>query len=848
MGTCECADNIINKKELKYFFTRNKQIIDEQAEISKKEKQKKTRIIKKFIIKNTSRLYRKEKYKALRNKAQSLFFEKEELNFKYDESYFKQKINNKINDYFKQKENIIKDLFHYKLIDSLHSFQKLKDKISTHHNKDIFINQKEYLNDLVKYLNEHNLIKKKITNSNLIKQLLVKMSLKDNINIDNERRIYAPKKTVKEKRLKKDINNDNNNSNEEERKNNDDIKKMKTKKEEKGNISWEQRNIEELIKQEIDNMFDVCFGSSKRNFTECQKKSIFLKILLEQENQKNPQINFTWELRKLIKLLYYIYLLKKYNFLSDTNNCFYKINPSHIKRKSVIKDKIILKQRDSKFENMLKVKFLKKAISQKIKNDRISPLESNTMNSMSSILSEEDEKECNSLISTKNDFKLLKSMTNNNDNKIIKLKIEEEKVNEYKNDTELDNGELTNRQKTSFQELLQQTNNLKMSKNLRINQRTHTGQRNNHLIFTEYYKGQFDETIYLYAGLGTLVSQNLKKLYNGTFRYGKKEGMGILYLLKDDNNMEYYMGEFRQNKIEGYGIRIKINNSDFLFQEGLFESELFIRGKYKKIKHKNDIIITINYEGEMKNNKFSGSGKIIDKKYTFNEKDGNYSLDQKIEYTGEFLNGKKNGKGKEIFNNILDPNKNYEYEGNFVNGLKDGFGIIIYDSNNFVKKFEGFFEKDKPFQIYGIVHFKSGDVYEGFFENNIKEYLGLYSFYDMKSKKIIEQYFGGFLDDSKNGIGKTIVQDKEVKMLLGPYKRGEKEGQFQKLIYKNVLIEKKKKRRKCVTPINFFKSDKYNYKRDAKLPKKIIKSYPVYEENEMVDINNNYFLNDYLDN
>ena len=53
------------------------------------------------------------------------------------------------------------------------------------------------------------------------------------------------------------------------------------------------------------------------------------------------------------------------------------------------------------------------------------------MNSMSSILSEEDEKEWNSLISTKNDFKLLKSMTNNDDNKA-----KEEKINEYKNDTD----------------------------------------------------------------------------------------------------------------------------------------------------------------------------------------------------------------------------------------------------------------------------------------------------------------------------------------------------------------------------------------------------------------------------
>ena len=46
MGTCECADNIINKKELNYYFIRNKQIIDEEAEISKKDKQKRQELSK----------------------------------------------------------------------------------------------------------------------------------------------------------------------------------------------------------------------------------------------------------------------------------------------------------------------------------------------------------------------------------------------------------------------------------------------------------------------------------------------------------------------------------------------------------------------------------------------------------------------------------------------------------------------------------------------------------------------------------------------------------------------------------------------------------------------------------
>ena len=354
----------------------------------------------------------------------------------------------------------------------------------------------------------------------------------------------------------------------------------------------------------------------------------------------------------------------------------------------------------------------------------------------------------------------------------------------------------------------------------------------------EYYNGQFDETVYLFAGLGTLVSQNLKILYYGTFRYGCKEGMGILYEIIDEKCMEYYMGEFHDNKIDGYGIKIKIKENNFIYQEGIFEEGNFIKGKLKKIQQKDESIITFNYEGKIKENKLWGLGQLI--KNIYKVKEGAYYVRERTDYTGEFKNGEKNGNGIETFNDIMENMRNYEYKGNFHDGIKEGYGTITFEKNNFVTRYEGFFKKDRPFQIYGIVNFKSGDIYEGFFDNNIKNYIGLYSFYDNKSKKIIEQYFGGFLDDSKNGIGKTIVEEKEGKMLIGTYKRGEKEGQFEKIIFRNKYIENKKKSTKVLT--YRISSYRNNSKSDEKFPREEIKSFPVYEENEIIDNNDNFFF------
>ena len=852
MGTCECENNnntTVNNKELKHFFTRkNAGVIKYESDKVRREKLKRIKVIKKFIIKNLSRLYKKETYQGLKLKAKNLFFEEEVLNFQHNKSSFEKKLNTQLADYFKGNENIVNDLFQYNLIGSLHSFPKIRDKISIYHNDIIVKNQKEYLNNFISFLKDNNLIKQNLLNA---KQLnLSKMILKGSLNFEhldtaNFGKLLMKKTLNEDKHEQININNQNeNNENKENSKNNNDDEKRIIKKESKVkfNLSWEQISKDNLIKKEIDNFYDVCFGSTKKNFIECQKKSIFLNILIFQEYKKIPKIKFTCKLQNLLKSLYYLYLLKKYNYLSDTNNYFYKINSLQVKKKSIIRDKILLNNRESFGRNELRIKLLRKAIIDNINDESFNTLESNIMDSMSSILSEEYEKGDNSMISADNDVKLLKSITNNVNYKLTKIKIEEEK-NDNKSVFGKTNYDdiVTNAEKSSFHDMVQKMNKLKKNNNARTNKRTRTVKKNKVFEIPEYYNGQFDQTVYLFAGLGTLVNQNLNKLYFGTFRYGYKEGMGILYEIKEYNCIEYYMGEFHDNKINGYGIKIKINEKEFLYEEGLFESGEFIKGKLKKIKKKEERIITFNYEGEVKEDKFCGKGELLEKKYIFQEKERGYIIIQKVNYNGEFKNGKKNGKGKEIFNKIGENIKNYEYEGNFYNGLKEGYGIINYEKNNFVTKYEGFFVKDKAFQKYGIVYFKSGDIYEGFFENNLKNYTGLYSFYDSKNSKIIEHYFGGFLNDSKNGIGKTFVEEKEGKIFIGSYKRGEKEGQFVKIIFKN--NEKIKKRRRGLNNNNLLiENANNNNKRDELLPKLELKSYPVYEENEIIDINDNFYF------
>jgi len=900
MGTCQCERNNSSKdEELSHFFTRNhestnninnnsntqinsnikinminsknqeepNQIEEENIiEISTKRQKIKdisnihnVRLINNFISKNLNRIYNKDKYNKLKAQTKKMFFEIEEKNFNFDQAYFKHLFDSKLSKFLNNKDNIIKDLFSEKFRKTLYSFPKLKEVLNNEHNNYIFNNHKEFLNEFMSYGITKNIINIDLIEPKVNKQIsMVNVPQKNNdiikrnniqnnifgkgINInlkkidnnsknkkgDKVNKIFRTSKT-RNFGIKRNIEEVKNNSFEKEKNNIEDHFNLTPVK--------EKITIENIIKKELDKFYEVCF-TTKIPYSDFEKESIFFNLITSEEQEKAT----TLELKNLINVFYYLYLLKKYDFLSDTNRSFYKINPVSIKRKSIITNKIILnrKQSTSKKENTIKMKILKGLFNNK--NNE----ESEESDSLSSILSEDDKKECNSLISTNNDLRFLKYMPknktdkqNSSNNKNNIFLIEEEKTEDIKSENNksakainMEKIELKEKDKNSFQRKSSKDFNIFHNKIKRTSINTN---------YSEYYNGQYDNTIYLYAGLGTLVNQNMKKLYHGTFRYGKKEGLGIMYQFKEESNMEYYMGEFHKNKISGFGIKLLINNSELIHREGIFDGDYLIKGKYKKIILKSsNTIITINYKGEFENSKFSGTGKLVEKTYIFDQKTGTYEIIQIIEYIGEFFNDKKNGKGKEVLKHYKYSNKSYKYEGNFINDVKDGYGVITYDKTNFVHKYEGFFVKDKPFQIYGIINFKSGDIYEGFFENNLKDNVGLYLFIDSKSKTFIEEYFGGFLEDYKDGIGRTVVKESgESKMLRGNYKKGDKEGQFVKVVYKNDEM-RNKKRRYAATEDTFLGNYFEKERKGNKLPRIQIKSFPIYEENEIIDVNDNY--------
>jgi len=95
-------------------------------------------------------------------------------------------------------------------------------------------------------------------------------------------------------------------------------------------------------------------------------------------------------------------------------------------------------------------------------------------------------------------------------------------------------------------------------------------------------------------------------------------------------------------------------------------------GKVKIYNSSSDELI---FEGEYLNGKKNGKGK-------------EYYENGKLKYEGEYINGKKNGKGKEYYEN-----GNIKYEGEYLNDEKNGIGIE-YDEKDGYAIFKGHFKND----------------------------------------------------------------------------------------------------------------------------------------------------------
>ncbi len=176
-------------------------------------------------------------------------------------------------------------------------------------------------------------------------------------------------------------------------------------------------------------------------------------------------------------------------------------------------------------------------------------------------------------------------------------------------------------------------------------------------------------------------------------------------------------------------------------------------GKGKEYKINSNILI---FEGEYLNGKRNGKGK----EYNNN----------KLEFEGEYLNGKRSGKGKEYFDTngyifnanqyltgeISEKEKNYYYlfgvakvfEGEYLNGERNGKG-----------------------KEYGKGYYYGKLIFEGEYVNGRRSGKGKSYGYDDSKKHIILLFDGEYLNGIKNGKGKEYYRNGNLKF-EGEYLNG----------------------------------------------------------------------------
>ena len=212
-------------------------------------------------------------------------------------------------------------------------------------------------------------------------------------------------------------------------------------------------------------------------------------------------------------------------------------------------------------------------------------------------------------------------------------------------------------------------------------------------------------------------------------------------------NYKFFSGRYIKYELEGKGKEIKYHNSDNNLSEIILYKGEYLNGKRngKGIgKEKNNEFV--NYEGEYLNGKKHGKGK---------EHQGNILI-----YEGEYLNGLKNGKGKEY----LDYGKKLIFEGEYFNGKKWN-GKAYYKNKIYLLKNGKGFIRDYNFCYDTILE---GEYLHGEKNRKGKEYYDENQLY----------YEGEYLNGKKSGKGKLYYPNGELEFdgefLYGYKKRGKK--------------------------------------------------------------------------
>ena len=262
------------------------------------------------------------------------------------------------------------------------------------------------------------------------------------------------------------------------------------------------------------------------------------------------------------------------------------------------------------------------------------------------------------------------------------------------------------------------------------------GERNGRGI--EYFKGSYRKLSFKGEykngrrhGKGKEFDKKGRIIFEGEYLNGERNGKGKEYDIREDNSIYSYISFESNESKENYG-------------KVIFEGE-YLNGKRNGKGIEIDVNKGIRYEGEYLNGEKNGKGKeynndnnelIFKGKYLNNfRKKGKEYFKGRLEFKGEYLFNKKwDGKG-------------YDEKGNVIYELKNGTGKVKeYDSYNNKLKFEGEYlngkrngkGKEYKSEFDGSLGFK-GEYLNGKRHGKGKEF---FSNGDLKSER---EYFDGEL-------------------------------------------------------------------------------------------------------
>lgn len=215
-----------------------------------------------------------------------------------------------------------------------------------------------------------------------------------------------------------------------------------------------------------------------------------------------------------------------------------------------------------------------------------------------------------------------------------------------------------------------------------------------------------------FTGKAIIKSGNNSIIYNGNVINGKCTGFGTLY---DTCGKLLYKGDFKDNLFDGTG---KLYNPDSDDKSLRYEGA-FISNRYSKGVLYDDLGNKI-YKGGFENNLYNGEGT-------------EYFANGTPKYEGQFKEGKYEGSGK-----LIDPYCNTIYDGNLLYRKFDNNGQPI-DSNS-TTLYDGDFHNglyEGTGKLYD--HTQNNLIYSGEFSNNTL--IGTGTLYNKSSKKIFTGTF-----------------------------------------------------------------------------------------------------------